>query len=109
MDACHILLGIRWKYDRGVIYDGEENTISFKKDGRTFKIQSLMEDEEPQSKTPNFLFSSGKDFVNILQQGGEWYAIMVQPKEEEKMMQTPILKEVQNFLGMLKDVISDGT
>ena len=45
MDACHLLLGRPWQFDRKVIYDGEENTISFKKDGRTFKIQSLIENE----------------------------------------------------------------
>ena len=46
MDACHLLLGRSWQYDRGVIYDGKKNTISFKKNGRTFEIQCLMEDEE---------------------------------------------------------------
>ena len=61
----------------GVIYDGKENTISYKKEGRKLKIQSLMEDEESESKIPSVLLSSGKEFVNILQQGGEGYAIMV--------------------------------
>ena len=46
MDPCHLLFSKPWKYDKGVIYDGKENTISFKNDGRTFKIQSLMEEEE---------------------------------------------------------------
>ena len=55
------------------------------------------------------MLSSGKEFSNILQQGGEGYAIMVQPKEEEKTMPTPILEEVHNLLGMFKDIISDGT
>ena len=109
MDACHLLLGRPWKYKRGVIYDGKENTISFKKDGRTFKIQSLMEEEEPKSKTPSVLLRNGKDFFNILQQGGEVYVIMVQPNEEEKTMPTPIPEEVQNSLGKFKDIISDGT
>ena len=34
---------------------------------------------------------------------------MVQPKEGEKTIQTPILEEVQKFLGKFKDIISDGT
>ena len=38
MDACHLLLGRPWQYDRGAIYDRKENTISFKKDGKTFKL-----------------------------------------------------------------------
>lgn len=36
MDACHLLLGRPWEYDKESIYDGKENTISFKKNGRTF-------------------------------------------------------------------------
>ena len=48
-----------------MIYDGEENVISFKKDGRTFKIQSLIENEGETSKTPSVLLSSGKEFCKI--------------------------------------------
>lgn len=68
-----------------------------------------MEDGEPQSKARSVFLSSVKEFVNILQQSGEGYAIMVQPKEEEKTVPTPIPKEVHNFLGKFKDIISDGT
>ena len=33
MDACHLLLGRPWKFDRKVIHDGEKNTYTFWKDG----------------------------------------------------------------------------
>lgn len=33
MDACHLLLGHPWQYDRQAIHDGLKNTYSFKKDG----------------------------------------------------------------------------
>ncbi|XP_021975489.1 uncharacterized protein LOC110870614 [Helianthus annuus] len=33
MDACHILLGRPWQYDRRAKHDGFRNTYSFKKDG----------------------------------------------------------------------------
>lgn len=29
MDACHILFGRPWKYDRNVVHDGEKNTYTF--------------------------------------------------------------------------------
>ena len=29
MDACHLLLGRPWHYDRKVIYDGYKHTYSF--------------------------------------------------------------------------------
>lgn len=68
-----------------------------------------MEDEESQSKTPSVFLSSGKEFFNILQEHGEGYAIMVQPKDEEKIIPTPIPKEVNMFLSMFKNIINDGT
>ena len=46
MDASHLFLGRPWKFDREVVYDGRENNITFKKGGKTFKIQSLLEGEE---------------------------------------------------------------
>ena len=33
MDACHLLLGRPWQYDRRVAHDGYKNTYSFVKDG----------------------------------------------------------------------------
>ena len=33
MDACHLLLGSPWQYDRRVIHDGFKNTYDFCKDG----------------------------------------------------------------------------
>ena len=44
MDACHLLLGRPWQYDADIVYHGKKNLYTFKKDGVTFKIQSLMED-----------------------------------------------------------------
>jgi hypothetical protein len=29
MDACHLLLGMPWKYDIKVMHDGEKNTYTF--------------------------------------------------------------------------------
>ena len=29
MDACHLLLGIPWQYDRNAHHDGQKNTYSF--------------------------------------------------------------------------------
>jgi hypothetical protein len=29
MDACHLLLGRPWQYDRGAHHDGRKNTYSF--------------------------------------------------------------------------------
>ncbi|XP_048135655.1 uncharacterized protein LOC125315249 [Rhodamnia argentea] len=38
MDACHILLGRPWRFDRKTQDDGFRNTYTFKKDGRTITL-----------------------------------------------------------------------
>ena len=41
MDACHLLLGRPWQYDRRAQYDGYTNTYSFTKDGVKVKLAPL--------------------------------------------------------------------
>lgn len=41
MDACHILLGRLWQYDRRVSHDGYLNTYTYKKAGVNIKLVSL--------------------------------------------------------------------
>ena len=46
MDACHLLLGRPWQYDRKVVHDGFKNTYYFEKDGLKiilgpFKMKNL--------------------------------------------------------------------
>nr|GEX72044.1 hypothetical protein [Tanacetum cinerariifolium] len=41
MDACHILLGRPWLYDRRVKHDGYRNTYTFKKDGVSITFAHL--------------------------------------------------------------------
>ena len=46
MDACHVLLGRPWLFDRGVMHDGHMNTYTFTKDHKKItltppKISSL--------------------------------------------------------------------
>lgn len=60
MDACHLLLGRPWQFDRKDIHDGAKNAYSFKKDGVTFKIQSILEEGEKRATGPNVLLVSEK-------------------------------------------------
>ena len=43
MDACHLLLGRPWQFDRKVIHDGEKNTHTFWKDGAKVVLLPLLE------------------------------------------------------------------
>ena len=47
MDACHILLGRPWQYDRKAKHDGFLNTYSFKKDGVHIVLAPLDTRQDP--------------------------------------------------------------
>ncbi|GKA79380.1 reverse transcriptase domain-containing protein [Tanacetum coccineum] len=52
MDACHLLLGRPWLYDRRAKHDGFRNTYSFKKDGLHVTLAPLNpRDEKPRDST----------------------------------------------------------
>ena len=41
MDACHLLLGRPWLFDRKVMHDGHLNTYTFHKDGKKITLAPL--------------------------------------------------------------------
>ena len=41
MDACHLLLGKPWQYDRDVTHHGQSNTYSFKMKGKKMTLTRL--------------------------------------------------------------------
>ncbi|XP_017978278.1 PREDICTED: uncharacterized protein LOC108662429 [Theobroma cacao] len=48
MDACHLLLGRPWQYDRRAHYDGYNNTYSFIKDGVKIMLTPLKPEDRPK-------------------------------------------------------------
>ena len=50
MDACHILLGRPWKFDRGVMHDGRKNTYQFEKYGKKFNLHPFNENKYKDGK-----------------------------------------------------------
>nr|GEX70583.1 reverse transcriptase domain-containing protein [Tanacetum cinerariifolium] len=62
MDACHILLGRPWLYDRRVKHDGHRNTYTFKKDGVSITFAPL----NPKDDLPDCVLISKTDFVGFV-------------------------------------------
>ncbi|GJZ17974.1 reverse transcriptase domain-containing protein [Tanacetum coccineum] len=62
MDACHILLGRPWLYDRRVKHDGYRNTYTFKKDGVSITLAPL----NPKDAPPDRVLISKTDFVGLV-------------------------------------------
>ena len=99
MDACHLLLGKPYQYDRDVVHHGKKNMYTFKKDGVIYMLQLLVEEESDRKMESNVLLMSGKDFLSELKQEKEAiFSIIVKPKEEPVSQQVAMLQEVKKLL-----------
>jgi len=58
MDACHMLLGRPWLYDRKVMHNGYLNTYSFTKDGKKITLAPLPPSKLYETKPQNKLIHS---------------------------------------------------
>jgi len=50
MDACLVLLGRSWMYDRRVMHNGYQNTYSFSKGGKKITLKPLAPSELHKNK-----------------------------------------------------------
>ncbi|GAV90673.1 hypothetical protein CFOL_v3_34079, partial [Cephalotus follicularis] len=71
MDACHILLGRPWQYDRRAKHDGRKNTYTIKVDERSITLTTLNPSQIQITKIPKTqkenLFLSGECVERALQ------------------------------------------
>ena len=51
MDACHILLGRPWLFDKKSHHDGKAKTYEFKKDGQQYKLTPMLENTVQTTNT----------------------------------------------------------
>ena len=51
MDACHVLLGRPWKFDREVVHEGKRNVYSFEMNGKKHSLHPFKgRKEEPNNQ-----------------------------------------------------------
>lgn len=60
MDCCHLLLGRPCQFDRHAIYDGRENTYTIEKDGHTFFLTPLVEEDKVKGKEAKVIMCGKK-------------------------------------------------
>ena len=60
MDACHILFGRPWQFDRKVIHDGIRNTYTIEKDGIKHKLLPVKIDVDKGLPENSIMLISGK-------------------------------------------------
>ncbi|XP_071704568.1 uncharacterized protein [Rutidosis leptorrhynchoides] len=76
MDACHILLGHPWQYDRKIKHDGYRNTYTFYKDGINIVLAPL-DTRQPNGKEPA-LFLTRSQFQLAAQANPLIFALVVE-------------------------------
>ena len=64
MDACHVLLGRLWMFDRKVFHDGRENTYEFSKDGQCYKLVPMPENGMDNNNNNSISNSNNKNMHN---------------------------------------------
>lgn len=109
MDACHLLLGRPWQFDRKEHHDGEKNSYSFQKDGVTYRLNSEGEEKGVGQDGPSVLMVGEKEFINALEEeDGVGFALVLKPKEDRKKESRATgPKEVEELLNQYKDIIAD--
>ena len=74
MDACHILLGRPWQYDRQTMHDGKKNIYTLNKDNQQFTLLRMKEKVTSKSSTTSLLPS--KSFIQESQDNGYILALI---------------------------------
>ncbi|KAE8663112.1 putative Quercetin 3-O-methyltransferase 1 [Hibiscus syriacus] len=76
MDACHILFGRPWKYDRSVIHDGRKNTYYLSIKGKKIVLTPRREGLTPTPVTHNTTLLSMSRFLDEIEHGDVVYALL---------------------------------
>lgn len=85
MDACHILLGRPWQFDKSVTHDGRKNTYSFVFNNiKIILVPTRKQTPKPQGKNVTNLLSMGK-FVEAARETGQIYLLLGKETNEGKV------------------------
>ncbi|KAJ0865930.1 putative nucleotidyltransferase, Ribonuclease H [Helianthus annuus] len=99
MDACHILLGRPWQYDRRVKHDGFRNTYTFKKDGINITLAPF----DPRDDGPESMLVTRSEFAGLDKTEPDHIIFGLLVTEENPII--PIIPpEVQPLLSEFRDV-----
>ncbi|XP_074298780.1 uncharacterized protein LOC141629717 [Silene latifolia] len=108
MDACHLLLGRPWQFDRNTTHQGKENIYSFKHNGKKVTLTPLPPNQRGYG-SPNMpeevngvLFLSEAAMIKELKQ--EQPVLFLLSREINTEENTGVPAEVQPLLQKYKEV-----
>jgi hypothetical protein len=108
MDACHLLLGRPWQYDRKVHHDGFKNIYSFELNGAKIILgHSRMEmKSKPTLKDSNFILSKS-EFTEIFEESQIAFALVVKEVKGDRstLIPRPVVPLLEQFQNLVPDEI----
>jgi len=112
MDACHLLLGRPWQFDREAIHNGRPNTYRFKLKGRSYTLTSLLPSQVKPMHEPNRVGNTGEKALFLsetwveqsINKGKTVFALFVSKKGEEEIPWHP---SAQPLILEFNDVFPD--
>jgi len=116
MDACHIILGRPWLYDRKVKHDGFLNTYTLHKDGRKITVapQNIIKPKFKDTQKDREVYLSFLEHT-LLVEDHEFKPLKEmtlfgpsQNDQTEAPIHTLALKVLQNFSHVFLDEIPSG-
>ncbi|XP_022032602.1 uncharacterized protein LOC110933700 [Helianthus annuus] len=102
MDACHLLLGRPWQFDRKTTHDGFKNTYSFTKDG--VNVTLVPSDERVQVKAKTSLLLQASAFERSFLEERLVFAVIVL---EANQSGSSVPQVIQPLLHEFKDIFPD--
>ncbi|GKV43369.1 hypothetical protein SLEP1_g50669 [Rubroshorea leprosula] len=106
MDACHLLLGHPWQFDRKAIHDGHANTYSFVKDGVKVKLTPLKPEETLETKDEDKALISRSTFQKLHQESRTACLLLLSKVNDAP---SPFPEEIQSLLEEFSNVVPDET
>uniref|UniRef100_A0A2N9HUX4 Reverse transcriptase n=1 Tax=Fagus sylvatica TaxID=28930 RepID=A0A2N9HUX4_FAGSY len=97
MDACHLLLGRPWQFDRGTLHDGRTNSYTLIKGGKKYTLKPM---KEAKYSSPNPSFFVSKTFIQESMELGRVYVLL--SALELSNMNVPM--EIQTVMQNYEDV-----
>jgi hypothetical protein len=74
MDACHLLLGRPWQFDRSTIHDGRRNSYNLVKEGQKFTLLPMKKRAKCLLSKPSYFVT--KSFVSESMELGQIYILL---------------------------------
>ncbi|XP_074277545.1 uncharacterized protein LOC141601174 [Silene latifolia] len=116
MDACHLLLGRPWEYDRNTTHQGKDNVYIFKHQGKKVTLTPLPPNQRDYG-SPNVseevngvLFLSEVAVIREIRQEQPILMLLSKElsKEESTVVPTDVARLIQRFQEVFPDELRSG-